>query len=89
MKIFKQKYILLIIITLSLNQNILAQTTKVQKDSTHWHNLKDVTIVGRNSKSDYQQIPEIVGTNIYAGKKNRKIRLHTSELLRKSFSAPH
>ena len=53
-----------------------AQTTpkiKVQQDSTHWHNLKDVTIVGRNSKSDYQQIPEIVGTNIYAGKKNALI----------------
>lgn len=75
MKIFKQKNILLIIITLSLNQNVLAQTTKVQKDSTHWHNLKDVTIVGRNSKSDYQQIPEIVGTNIYAGKKNALIVL--------------
>lgn len=58
-----------------MNQNVLAQTTKVQKDSTHWHNLKDVTIVGRNSKSDYQQIPEIVGTNIYAGKKNALIVL--------------
>ena len=52
-----------------------AQTIKVPKDSTHWHNLKDVTIVGRNSKSDYQQIPEIVGTNIYAGKKNALIIL--------------
>ena len=52
-----------------------AQTIKVPKDSTHWHNLKDVTIVGRNSKSDYQQIPEIVGTNIYAGKKNALIVL--------------
>jgi Fe(3+) dicitrate transport protein len=55
-----------------------AQTTqknKVQQDSTHWHNLKDVTIVGRNSKSDYQQMPEIVGTNIYAGKKNALIVL--------------
>jgi Fe(3+) dicitrate transport protein len=48
---------------------------KVQKDSTHWHSLKDVTIVGRNSKSDYQQMPEIVGTNIYAGKKNTLIVL--------------
>jgi Fe(3+) dicitrate transport protein len=37
--------------------------------------LKDVTIVGRNSKSDYQQMPEIVGTNIYAGKKNALIVL--------------
>ncbi|MFM2015915.1 MAG: hypothetical protein RIQ51_1405 [Bacteroidota bacterium] len=55
-----------------------AQTTpkiKDQKDTTNWHQLKDVTIVGRNSKSDYQQIPEIVGTNIYAGKKNALIVL--------------
>ena len=33
--------------------------------------LPDITVVGRNSKSDYQQLPEIVGTNIYAGKKMR------------------
>lgn len=52
-----------------------AQSIKVQKDATNWHQLKDVTIVGRNSKSDYQQIPEIVGTNIYAGKKNALIVL--------------
>ena len=52
-----------------------AQSIKVQKDTTNWHQLKDVTIVGRNSKSDYQQIPEIVGTNIYAGKKNALIVL--------------
>jgi Fe(3+) dicitrate transport protein len=32
-------------------------------------------VVGRNSKSDYQQMPEIVGTNIYAGKKNALIVL--------------
>ena len=51
----------------------VAQKIKVQKDTASWHNLKDVTIVGRNSKSDYQQIPEIVGTNIYAGKKNALI----------------
>ncbi|MGQ0740327.1 MAG: TonB-dependent receptor family protein [Bacteroidota bacterium] len=37
--------------------------------------LPDVTVVGRNSKSDYQQIPEIVGTSIYAGKKNALIVL--------------
>lgn len=52
-----------------------AQTKKLEKDTTNWHQLKDVTIVGRNSKSDYQQIPEIVGTNIYAGKKNALIVL--------------
>src|SRR5688500_19970339 len=37
--------------------------------------LPDITVVGRNSKSDYQQLPEIVGTNIYAGKKNALIVL--------------
>jgi len=37
--------------------------------------LPDLTLVGRYSKSDYQQLPEIVGTNIYAGKKNALIVL--------------
>ena len=37
--------------------------------------LPDATVVGRYSKSDYQQMPEIVGTNIYAGKKNALIVL--------------
>lgn len=37
--------------------------------------LPDVTVVGRHSKSDYQQMPEVVGTNIYAGKKNALIVL--------------
>lgn len=44
-------------------------------DKSHIKYLPDVTIVGRNSKSDYQQMPEIVGTNIYAGKKNALIVL--------------
>ncbi len=37
--------------------------------------LPNITVVGRNSKSDYQQIPEVVGTSIYAGKKNALIVL--------------
>ena len=37
--------------------------------------LPDITVVGRGSKSDYQQMPEIVGTSIYAGKKNALIVL--------------
>ncbi len=43
------------------------------EDTMHIKNLQDITVVGRNSKSDYQQLPEIVGTNIYAGKKNALI----------------
>jgi len=52
-----------------------AQVKKENNDTVHMKNLPDVTVVGRNSKSDYQQMPEIVGTNIYAGKKNALIVL--------------
>jgi Fe(3+) dicitrate transport protein len=54
-----------------------AQKGKEQNtnDSNHIKYLPDVTVVGRNSKSDYQQMAEVVGTNIYAGKKNALIVL--------------
>jgi Fe(3+) dicitrate transport protein len=66
-----------IIISLSIFSGIKAQTkyTTQVSDSNHIKFLPDVTVVGRNSKSDYQQMPEIVGTNIYAGKKNALIVL--------------
>ncbi len=53
----------------------LSQLKEVKNidDSNHLKNLENITVVGQNSKSDYQQIPEIVGTNIYAGKKNALI----------------
>jgi len=75
MKLTVKILLILFISTIGSNQLIVAQSKKIETDTTHWHNLKDVTIVGRNSKSDYQQIPEIVGTNIYAGKKNALIVL--------------
>ena len=56
-----------------LTQEMNAQDTI--KDSAAWKRLPDITVVGRNSKSDYQQLPEIVGTSIYAGKKNTLIVL--------------
>jgi Fe(3+) dicitrate transport protein len=49
--------------------------TKASSDSTapvHRY-LPDITVVGRNSRNDMQQLPEIVGTSIYAGKKNALI----------------
>lgn len=52
-----------------------ANDTQAQNDTLKVKYLPDVTVVGRNSKSDYQQMPEIVGTNIYAGKKNALIVL--------------
>ncbi len=75
MKISKKYNLLFIGTLLGLSHMTQAQNNKNQKDTAQWHNLKEVTIVGRNSKSDYQQIPEIVGTNIYAGKKNALIVL--------------
>jgi Fe(3+) dicitrate transport protein len=38
-------------------------------------NLSNITIVGNNNRSDIQQIPDVVGTSIYAGKKNSLIVL--------------
>jgi Fe(3+) dicitrate transport protein len=52
-----------------------ADSNKIQKDTIRAKYLEDVTVVGRNSRNDYQQMPEIVGTNIYAGKKNALIVL--------------
>ncbi|MBX9890765.1 MAG: TonB-dependent receptor [Chitinophagaceae bacterium] len=53
----------------------IAQNNSPKTDTLHVKSLPDITVVGRNSKSDYQQMPEIVGTNIYAGKKNALIVL--------------
>lgn len=49
---------------------------QLENDTTPKHRyLSEITVVGRGSKSDYQQMPEVVGTNIYAGKKNALIVL--------------
>ena len=40
------------------------------KDSLVTRILSEITIVGQGSKSDIHQLPQIVGTNIYAGKKS-------------------
>jgi Fe(3+) dicitrate transport protein len=53
-----------------------SQEQAVNPDTvSHYRYLKEITIVGRGARSDYQQMPEIVGTNIYAGKKNALIVL--------------
>ncbi len=56
---------LLILFLLGFGHITQAQTINFQKDSAHWHNLNDVTIVGQKSKSDHQKIPEIVDSNVY------------------------
>ncbi len=70
--------VLVIALGLSSQLIISAQEKQVfHDDSTkpaHKY-LPDITVVGRFSKSDYQQLPEVVGTSIYAGKKNALIVL--------------
>ncbi len=65
------------VLLLTFYQGVGAQTPKSERDTTELHikRLDDVTVVGRNSKSDIQQMPEIVGTSIYAGKKNSLVVL--------------
>ncbi|HET6768429.1 MAG TPA: TonB-dependent receptor [Chitinophagaceae bacterium] len=70
----------MLVIALGVSSQVIvsAQDTKIFHDDstkpTHKY-LPDITIVGRFSKSDYQQLPEVVGTSIYAGKKNALIVL--------------
>jgi Fe(3+) dicitrate transport protein len=62
-----KKVVILLAIIISQHSNVTAQVSSIS--DTIIKKLADVTVVGRNSKNDYQQMPEIVGTNIYAGKK--------------------
>jgi Fe(3+) dicitrate transport protein len=59
----------------SFGQDVSTNATISTKDTIKTKYLSEVTVVGRGSKSDYQQMPEIVGTNIYAGIKNTLIVL--------------
>ena len=73
-KMMKHIRIALAILVFAVQTND-ASAQLVKKDTGNIKNLPDITVVGRNSKSDYQQMPEIVGTNIYAGKKSTLIVL--------------
>ncbi len=72
MKLTATKFIL----TLSL---FILSATMVTAQDTSGHSLNKtkylpaITVIGRNSKTDIHQMPEIVGTSIYAGKKNSLI----------------
>lgn len=76
----KRKILTGTVIMLSLGMSSKAQQDSVKatkQDSiiTTYKYLPELTLVGSGSKNDYQQMPEIVGTNIYAGKKNALIVL--------------
>ena len=71
---FTMSRILLIIFLIIQTRDSKAQESN---DSlpVHIKNLPEITVVGKGSRSDYQQMPEVVGTNIYAGKKGTLIVL--------------
>lgn len=52
----------------SVAQNIQRDTARI-----HTKYLSDITVVGRNTRADIHFLPEIVGTQINAGKKNSLI----------------
>lgn len=54
---------------------IIKSLTAQDLDSIPTRILSEITIVGQKSESDIHQLPEIVGTNIYAGKKSALIVL--------------
>lgn len=67
----KSFFLLLIvnaIALISLSQE--ANQPKTDTTKTPYQYLSDVTIIGQQSKSDIHQMPDIVGTSIYAGKKS-------------------
>jgi Fe(3+) dicitrate transport protein len=47
-----------------------AQKDVTKNDTLTTQILPELTLVGRGSKSDIHQLPQIVGTSIYAGKKS-------------------
>ncbi len=73
--IFKKQLLTALLATSLINSTWAQQSQPKPTDSLFSKNLPEITVVGRGSKSDYQQMPEIVGTNIYAGKKNALIVL--------------
>lgn len=67
-------YLASIIALFGASGALLGQSAdKPATDSLQSSTLPEITIVGENSTSDLQQLPEIVGTTIYAGKKNALI----------------
>jgi Fe(3+) dicitrate transport protein len=60
----------------SLSQEkIQVDTSSVGSDTLQMRVLPEITVVGQGSGSDIHQLPQIVGTNIYAGKKSSLVLL--------------
>jgi Fe(3+) dicitrate transport protein len=65
--------VIVALFTFTIQYSSQAQSKSILSDSANPTYLPNLNVVGKNSKSDIQQLPEIVGTNINAGKKNSLI----------------
>ncbi|TAF51070.1 MAG: TonB-dependent receptor, partial [Sphingobacteriia bacterium] len=69
-----QKFLAILVFSFFLFQQFSSAQPKAtdipaNTDSNWITRLPELTVVGRNSKNDWQSMPKIVGTHIYAGKK--------------------
>jgi Fe(3+) dicitrate transport protein len=67
------KSYLFLISFLSFSEFVQSQTIIRDTQRTHTKYLSEVTLVGRNTRADIHFLPEMVGTQINAGKKNSLI----------------
>lgn len=69
---------LFVLIGLVLTLNVQAQQANLATDDTLTAKefLPDITVVGKDTRHDIHQLPEIVGTHIFAGKKNALVVLN-------------
>ncbi len=71
---FRKSLAIVVLINLTLSLAAFAQEKAAEDTATLTHrSLPEITLVGLGSKTDLQQLPEIVGTSIYAGKKSALI----------------
>lgn len=64
---------MVLVLSLGISASVFAQDKKTDTLPKEHTYMPEITVVGLGSKSDLQQLPEIVGTSIYAGKKNALI----------------
>ena len=64
-----------LIATLCIFTSLQTTAQEIQRDTQRVHTkyLQEITLVGRNTRADIHFLPEIVGTQINAGKKNSLI----------------
>jgi Fe(3+) dicitrate transport protein len=72
---------LLMVVAVALGISSQAQQSNLNTDGkgdtlTAKEFLPDITVVGKNTRNDIHQLPEIVGTHIFAGKKNALVVLN-------------